>query len=380
MSAGTTTEHVGTDPENPADTKSEEGRGSEMERRRLGGSGLQVSVFSMGTMTFGDEADEAESHAMLDRFVEAGGTFIDTADAYAQGRSEQFIGRWLASRSDTDHLVIATKAFFQTGPHPTDQGAGRRHLTRALDASLNRLGIDVIDLYQIHCWDSSSPLEETLATLHDMVRAGKVRYVGVSNVTGWQLQRYLLTARHMGAPPIVSYQAQYNLLDRHIEWELIPQCVEEGIGLLPWSPLGGGWLAGKYSPDQFPSGATRLGDNPERGVEAYAIRNNDRTWRILDEVGAIASARGVPHAQVALNWLRRRPSVASVILGARTVAQLDENLAALEWRLTPEEGKRLDEVAAPGLPDYPYGFIEDAAPYRLWELLGTRAGPSPLVV
>ncbi len=238
----------------------------------------------------------------------------------------------------------------------------------------------MIDLYQIHCWDSSSPLEETLATLHDMVRAGKVRYVGVSNVTGWQLQRYLLTARHMGAPPIVSFQAQYNLLDRHIEWELIPQCVEEGIGLLPWSPLGGGWLAGKYSPDQFPSGATRLGDNPARGVEAYAIRNNDRTWRILDEVGAIASARGVPHAQVALNWLRRRPSVASVILGARTVAQLDENLAALEWRLTPEEGKRLDEVAAPGLPDYPYGFIEDAAPYRLWELLGTRAGPPPLVV
>jgi aryl-alcohol dehydrogenase-like predicted oxidoreductase len=379
MTSGTTTEHAATDPEDPAGAPPER-RGNEMERRRLGGSGLEVSVFSMGTMTFGDEADEAESHAMLDRFVEVGGTLIDTADVYAQGRSEQIIGRWLASRSDIDHLVIATKAFFAAGDHPTDRGAGRRHLTRALDASLRRLGVEVIDLYQIHCWDSSSPLEETLATLHDMVGAGKVRYVGVSNVTGWQLQRYLLTARHMGAPPIVSYQAQYNLLDRHIEWELLPQCVEEGIGLLPWSPLGGGWLAGKYSPDKFPAGATRLGENPQRGVEAYAIRNNERTWRILDEVGDIASARGVGHAQVALNWLRRRPSVASVILGARTVEQLDENLAALEWRLTPEEGKRLDEVAAPGLPDYPYGFIEDAAPYRLWELLGTRAGQSPLVV
>ena len=352
----------------------------EMERRRLGVSGLEVSVFSMGTMTFGDEAEEEESHAMLDRFVEAGGTLIDTADAYAQGRSEQYIGRWLGSRTDLDHLVIATKAFFATGDHPTDRGAGRRHLTRALDASLRRLGVEVIDLYQIHCWDSSAPLDETLATLHDMVRAGKVRYIGVSNVTGWQLQRYLLTARHMGAPPIVSYQAQYNLLDRHIEWELLPQCVEEGIGLLPWSPLGGGWLAGKYRPDQPPTGPTRLGDNPARGVEAYAIRNTERTWRILDEVGAIASARGVAHAQVALNWLRRRPSVSSVILGARTVAQLDENLGALEWSLTVEEAQRLDMVAAPGLPDYPYGFIEDASPYPLWEELGTRGGPSPLVV
>lgn len=379
MTTATTTDHAATDPEDPAGAPPE-GRGNEMERRRLGGSGLEVSVFSMGTMTFGDESEEAVSHAMLDRFVEVGGTLIDTADVYAQGRSEQFIGRWLASRSDLDHLVIATKAFFGTGPHPTDRGAGRRHLTRALDASLHRLGVDVIDLYQIHCWDSSSPLEETLATLDDMVRAGKVRYVGVSNVTGWQLQRYLLTARHMGAPPIVSYQAQYNLLDRHIEWELIPQCVEEGIGMLPWSPLGGGWLAGKYRPDQLPSGPTRLGDNPARGVEAYAIRNTERTWRILDEVGAIASARGVGHAQVALNWLRRRPSVSSVILGARTVDQLDENLAALEWSLTSDEAQRLDLVAAPGLPDYPYGFIEDAAPYRLWEELGTRGGPSPLVV
>ena len=231
----------------------------------------------------------------------------------------------------------------------------------------------MIDLYQIHCWDSSAPLDETLATLHDMVRAGKVRYIGVSNVTGWQLQRYLLTARHMGAPPIVSYQAQYNLLDRHIEWELLPQCVEEGIGLLPWSPLGGGWLAGKYRPDQPPTGPTRLGDNPARGVEAYAIRNTERTWRILDEVGAIASARGVAHAQVALNWLRRRPSVSSVILGARTVAQLDENLGALEWSLTVEEAQRLDMVAAPGLPDYPYGFIEDA---RLPTGCGRNSAPA----
>jgi aryl-alcohol dehydrogenase-like predicted oxidoreductase len=370
MSTATTTDAAATDGAQKA-TPAPSGT---MELRPLGASGLPVSVFSMGTMTFGDEADEATSHAMLDRFVSAGGTLIDTADVYAQGRSEEYIGRWLASRSDVDHLVMATKGFFHSGDHPTDRGAGRRHLTRAIDASLRRLGVDVIDLYQIHCWDAAVPVEETLDTLDDLVRWGKVRYIGLSNVTGWQLQRYVLTARFSGAPPIVSLQAQYNLLDRHIEWELMPQCVEEGLGLLPWSPLGGGWLAGKYRRDEMPTGATRLGENPERGVEAYAIRNTDRTWSILDEVEAVAASRGVSHAAVALNWLRQRPSVASVILGARTVEQLDENLAALEWEMTRDEAQRLDRVAAPGLPDYPYGFVEDASPYRMWEELGTRGG------
>lgn len=239
-----------------------------MDRRRLGNSGLLVSEFAIGAMTFGDEADEPATHAMLDRYVEVGGTFIDTADVYAKGRSEEYIGRWLASRSHDD-LVIASKARFSTSDDPNDRGAGRRHLSRAIEASLRRLGVEVIDLYQIHAWDADIPVDETLGTLDDLVRQGKVRYVGVSNFTGWQLQRFVLTARHIGYSPIISLQAQYNLLGRHIELELLPQVLEEDLGLLPWSPLGGGWLSGKYRRDNPPSGATRLGEDPKRGIEAY---------------------------------------------------------------------------------------------------------------
>ena len=347
-----------------------------MEQRRLGRSGLLVSEFAMGAMTFGDEADEEATHAMLDRFVEAGGTFIDTADVYAQGRSEEFIGRWLASRSHS-HLVIATKARFPTSDDPKDRGAGRRHLGRAVEASLRRLGIDVVDLYQIHAWDSQVPAEETLGMLDDLVRQGKVRYLGVSNFTGWQLQRFVLTARHSGYSPIVSLQAQYNLLGRHIELELLPQVLEDGLGLLPWSPLGGGWLSGKYRRDDPPTGASRLGENPARGIEAYDPRNTDRTWQIIDEVKAIGEAHGGSPAQAALNWLRGRPGVSSVILGARTVEQLDDNLAALKWDLTDVETDRLTRISAPGMPDYPYGFIENVAGNQSWAPLGTRSSPFP---
>lgn len=347
-----------------------------MELRRLGNSGLLVSEFAMGAMTFGDEADEPATHAMLDRFVEAGGTFIDTADVYAKGRSEEYIGRWLASRSHS-HLVIASKARFPTSDDPNDRGAGRRHLSRAIEASLRRLGIEVIDLYQIHAWDSQVPVDETLGTLDDLVRQGKVRYVGVSNFTGWQLQRFILTARHSGYAPIASLQAQYNLLGRHIELELVPQVLEDGLGLLPWSPLGGGWLSGKYRRDDRPTGATRLGEDPARGIEAYDPRNTERTWHIIDEVTAVGEAHGASPAQAALNWVRRRPGVSSVILGARTVEQLDDNLAALEWELTDDETDRLTKISAPGMPDYPYGFIENNAGSESWASLGTRSSPFP---
>ena len=330
----------------------------------------------MGAMTFGDEADEPATHAMLDRFVEAGGTFIDTADVYAKGRSEEFIGRWLASRSHS-HLVIGTKARFSTSSDPKDRGAGRRHLGRAIEASLKRLGLDAVDLYQIHAWDPEVPAEETLGTLDDLVRQGKVRYVGVSNFTGWQLQRFILTARHRALAPVVSLQAQYNLLGRHIELELLPQLLEEGLGLLPWSPLGGGWLSGKYRRDDRPTGASRLGEDPGRGIEAYDPRNTDRTWQIIDEVKSIAEAHGASPAQAALNWLRRRPGVSSVILGARTVEQLDDNLASLAWELTDDETDRLTKISAPGIPDYPYGFIENNAGSGSWQNLGSRSRPFP---
>jgi aryl-alcohol dehydrogenase-like predicted oxidoreductase len=346
-----------------------------MEHVTLGTSGLHVSVAALGTMTFGAEADEAESHRMLDRFVEAGGSLVDTADVYTSGLSEEIIGRWIVRRGGTEGLVVATKGRFAMGPGPNDRGSSRHHLQRAVEASLRRLCVDAIDLYQLHAWDPATPLEETLGALDDMVRAGRIRYIGVSNFTGWQLQQAILVTGYEGLAPVVSLQPQYNLLAREIEWEILPQCLDEGIAVLPWSPLGGGWLTGKYQRDEMPSGTTRLGENPSRGVEGYAGRNVERTWAIVDAVHEIAIAHAVPAGQVAINWLAGRPGVTSVILGARTEAQLAENLGAWDWELAGDERRRLDEVSAPGIPTYPYGFLEKYAGYAVWEELTTRVGP-----
>jgi aryl-alcohol dehydrogenase-like predicted oxidoreductase len=346
-----------------------------MEQRPLGSSDLTVSVFGLGTMTFGAESDPATSNAILDRYVEAGGRFLDTADVYSRGVSEQIIGRWLASRPRPTGLVLATKARFAMSEDPADRGAGRAHLERAVEASLTRLGVEVIDLYQIHAWDPATPVEETLETLDGLVAAGKVRAIGVSNFLGFQLERAVLTAKHRGWAPVVSLQPEYSLLSRGIELELVPLCLEENIGLLPWSPLGGGWLTGKYSAATRPTGETRLGEDPSRGVEAYDLRNTERTWRILDRVEAIAIGRGVAMSQVALNWARQRPGISSVLIGCRTLAQLEDNLAALDWQLSPEEMGVLNEVSAPGIPTYPHGFLEVEAGVDIWERLTTRNGP-----
>jgi aryl-alcohol dehydrogenase-like predicted oxidoreductase len=327
-----------------------------MEYRTLGGSGTLVSTLCLGTMTFGAETDEKVAFAQLDRYVEAGGNFVDTADVYSQGAAEEIVGRWLRERLDVrDGLVIAAKGRFPMGDGPNDAGLSRTHLSRALDASLRRLDTDVIDLYQAHAWDPVTPLEETLRFFDDAVRAGKIRYAGVSNFTGWQLQKAALLAGHLGLAPIVTLQPQYNLLARDIEWELIPVCRNERIGVLPWSPLGGGWLTGKYRPDEAPTGATRLGENPQRGVEAYERRNTERTWQVVDALRTVAEARGVSLAVVALAWLVDRPAVSSVILGARTLDQLEDNLRAAGLHLTGEETRILDEASAPLVSDYPYG-------------------------
>jgi aryl-alcohol dehydrogenase-like predicted oxidoreductase len=328
-----------------------------MEYRTLGSTGCVVSSLALGTMTFGAESEESVAHAQLDRFVEAGGTLVDTADVYAGTQSESIIGRWLAQRSEArDQVVLATKGRFPTGDGPNDLGLSRRHLSTALDASLRRLGVDTIDLYQVHSWDPLTPLEETLGFLDDAVRAGKTRYVGLSNFTGWQLQRAVdLAERYHLARP-VTLQPQYNLLAREIEWEITPACESEGLGLLPWSPLGGGWLTGKYRRDERPAGATRLGENPDRGVEAYDRRSGiERTWATVEEVRSVADARGVTMAQVALSWLVDRPAVTSVILGARTLEQLEDNLSAASLHLSREETDRLDKASDPGAADYPYG-------------------------
>src|SRR5215210_529536 len=318
-----------------------------MEYRTLGRSGCAVSRLCLGTMTFGAETDEAGSHAQLDRFVEAGGTLVDTADVYSAGVSEQIIGRWFADRPAdvTERVVLATKGRFPTTNEPNGVGLTTRHLTRALDASLGRLGLDAVDLYQVHAFDPWTPLEETLRTLDGFIRAGKIRYYGLSNFTGWQLTKAVHLARSLNLAEPVTLQPQYSLIVREIEWEIVPAVLDAGMGMLPWSPLGGGWLSGKYSRDSRPAGDSRLGEDPHRGMEAYDRRGTDRTWAIIDAVQKLAEDRGVSMAEVALAWVTDRPGVTSTILGARTTDQLETNLRATDLHLDPEEVAKLDAVS-----------------------------------
>lgn len=328
-----------------------------MEHRLLGRSGTSVSVQTLGTMTFGKESDEAASHEIITAFVEGGGNMLDTADVYSRGTSEEIIGRWLAEHpSEAEQVVIATKGRASMGEGPNDVGLSRRHLRRALDASLRRLGVDHIDLYQMHAWDALTPLEETLGFLAEAVAAGKISYYGFSNYLGWQLTKAVHLAQQHGWPAPVTLQPQYNLLVRDIEHEIVPASLDAGIGLLPWSPLAGGWLSGKYERDVPPTGATRLGENPQRGMEAWEKRNADeRTWTTLDAVREIAEAHDATPSQVALAWLAAQPAVTSVIIGARTLDQLRDNMAAADLQLSSEELARLTEISAPQLDDYPYG-------------------------
>lgn len=328
-----------------------------MEYRLLGRSGCAVSALALGTLTFGHETSEAESFAQLDRFTSAGGTLIDSADVYADGRAEQIVGRWLASRTQArDLAVIATKARFPTSESPNGHGLSRRHLASALDASLRRLGVQAIDLYQLHGWDPLTPIEETLRFLDDAAQAGKISYVGLSNFLGYQIQKYVdLAAGHALISP-VTVQPQYNLLARAIEWEIVPACRAEGLGLLPWSPLASGWLTGKYRRDEAPGAGTRRSDQMDQGMRIWNERGHlERTWQVIDAVRKVADGRGASLSQVAIAWVLARPAVSSVILGARTLDQFDSNLAAGDLQLSDDETRLLDAASDPGAPDYPYG-------------------------
>ena len=330
-----------------------------MEYRTLGRSGCAVSSLCLGTMTFGTETDEPGAHRQLDRFVEAGGTLVDTADVYTGGVSEEIIGRWLASRpaAVTEPVVLATKGRFGPDDSPNGSGNSARHLTRALEASLRRLRVEAVDLYQLHAFDPLTPLEETLRTLDGFVRAGKVRYYGLSNFTGWQLTKAVHLARALNVAEPVTLQPQYSLLVREIEWEIVPAAADAGLGLLPWSPLGGGWLSGKYQRDQRPSGATRLGEDPDRGMEAYGRRGTPRAWEVIDAVQKVAEDRGVSMAEVALAWVTARPAVSATILGARTLDQLEANLRSAGLHLTEAEIVVLNAASDPHPVDYPYGEL-----------------------
>ncbi|HEY6115409.1 MAG TPA: aldo/keto reductase [Candidatus Dormibacteraeota bacterium] len=340
-----------------------------MRKRLLGRTGVLVTEFAVGTMTFGQEAPEHAAVEILDRYVDAGGNLIDTADVYPpagpKGASEEIIGRWLSKHPKArDTIILATKCRGRMDASGNSEGLSRRWIIQACEQSLRRLQTDYIDLYQAHQWDPATPIEETLSAFEALVRAGKVRYIGVSNFTGWQLERTLQVARHMGVSVPVSLQPQYNMLVREIEWELVPACLDGGLSIIPWGPLGQGWLSGKYSPDAAPRGATRLGEDPNRGVEAYSRRNVDRTWRIVEAVQAVASELGARPAHVALRWLADRPGVTAPLLGARTSDQLADNLKAADVSISEEQRKRLDEVSAPATPDYPYRLLAENAAER----------------
>lgn len=327
-----------------------------MEYRYLGKTGLQVSELCLGAMTFGRESTEEESYQVLNRFVEAGGNFIDTADVYSRGISEEILGRWLRSQPRED-FVIATKVRFPMGDQPNNQGLSRKHILASIDASLRRLGTDYVDLYQVHAWWEPIHLEETLGTLDALVQSGKVRYLGASNFNAWQLQKAVDTSHSHAWEPFTCLQPLYNLLDRGIEWEMVPVCLNEGIGIIPWSPLRGGWLTGKYQRGmQGPMEGTRVDEASRKGWgEAWDIYDNERTWNVLDALTAVAEALGKTPAQAALNWVLNRPGVTAPIIGARNLRQLEDNLGCTGWKMDAEQLEWLDKVSYLK-PPYPYAW------------------------
>jgi aryl-alcohol dehydrogenase-like predicted oxidoreductase len=347
-----------------------------MRYRQLGASGLRVSVLTMGTMTFGGTGEFAsvgstgvdEARRQVDRCLEAGVNLIDTANVYSGGLSEEIVGQVLHGRRDD--VLVATKARMPMGDGPNDAGLSRHHLIRECEASLRRLGTDRIDLYQVHEWDGQTPLSETLEALDDLVHAGKVRYVGCSNYAGWQLMKALGIAERRGLSRFCSQQIHYTLQAREAEYELVPISVDQSLGLLVWSPLAGGLLSGKYR---------RGGQGPEAsrllsGWDEPPVRDQDKLYDVVEVLVEVAKDRGASPAQVALAWLLERPAVTSVIIGARTEAQLADNLGAAELSLTAQELARLEEVSRPPLL-YPYWHQAKTSADRLGPADLTLLGP-----
>ena len=311
-----------------------------MEYVRLGRSGLNVSRICLGTMTFGQGADEKMSFELMDRFTELGGTFLDTADQYGGGVSEEIVGRWIKERGVRDDVVLATKVQSVVGPGPNERGLSRIHILRGVEDSLRRLQTDVIDLYQIHRWDLESEPEETLEALDDLVRWGKVRYIGCSNLKAWHLSKYLTLSKENGWSRFISLQPLYSALNRSIENEVLPLCAEEGLGVMVYNPLAGGVLTGKYARGEAPSSGTRLGD-----MQVYQGRYLTETaMDTVDRFGEAAQARGVTPAQLALAWVMAEPRVTCPIVGARNMEQLNDTMGGAGISLTPEERAALPAV------------------------------------
>ncbi|MDA8291524.1 MAG: aldo/keto reductase [Actinomycetota bacterium] len=339
-----------------------------MEYRQLGSSGLRVSALALGTMTFGGSGDfavvgstdVAEAGRIVDRALDAGVNLIDTADIYSNGRSEEILGEVLRGRRD--RVVLATKARFALADGPNDAGLSRRYLIHACEASLRRLGTDYIDLYQVHQRDGHTPMEETLDTLDTLVHQGKVRYIGCSNHSAWHVMKALGVSERRGFSRYVSQQVYYSLLDRDIEYELVPLSIDEGLGILVWSPLAGGLLSGKFRRNAAgPEGARQTRYDEWREPP---IHDEDRMYDIIEAIVDVATANGRSPAQVALAYLLGKPAVSSVIFGARTEEQLADNLGAAQWTLGADERARLDALSRPRLL-YPYWHQADSAADRL---------------
>lgn len=299
----------------------------------LGRSGLKVSRLCMGGLTFGREADEETSLAILDRFTEAGGNFIDTADIYSEGRSEEIIGRWMQTRKTRRQIVLATKVFCRTGPDPNDAGLSRRYIFEAVEKSLRRLQTDFIDLYQIHSWDASTPIEETLDALNDLVHQGKVNYIGCSNLTAWQLCKAISASERNGWVAFISIQPMYNALKRGIETEILPLCEDRGLGVIPYNVLAGGFLTGKYRKGQPLPQGTRLEQSDQYRRRYWS----DCGFEVLEGFLAAAKELGVTPEQLALAWVLAEARITAAILGARNVKQLNDTLRGLNVVLSPEE-------------------------------------------
>ncbi len=319
-----------------------------MEVRSLGRTGLKVSEICLGTMTFGNQADEREAVAIMDTAAEAGVSFIDTADVYpiggtqeTVGRTEEIVGRWLKGKRD--RFVVATKCTGAMGPGPNDRGSSRRHIMEAIDASLRRLQTDHIDLYQMHQVDETTPMEEIARALDDLVRAGKVRYIGVSNYPAWRIALMLGIADRHGWERVASDQPRYNLLFREIETEIVPLCRHEGVGIIPYNPLAGGFLTGRYRKGQEPESGTRF--TLERAGLFYQARYwQDDQFDVVSEFSTYFAERGRSPAQVALAWVLGRPGITSAILGASRAEQLRETLPAVDLKLTDEELAFCDQI------------------------------------
>lgn len=337
-----------------------------MEYRQLGGSGFKVPVLSFGTGTFGGATeffktwgatDVAEATRLVDICLDAGLTLFDTADIYSNGVAEEILGQAIKGRRD--QVLISTKATFRAGKGPNDVGSSRFHLLRSVEASLKRLGTDYIDLFQLHGFDALTPVEETLSTLDGLVRAGKIRYVGCSNFSGWHLMKSLAVAEKYGYPRYIAHQAYYSLVGRDYEWELMPLGVDQKVGAVVWSPLGWGRLTGKLRRGAPAPEVSRL--NEKLSLENGPQVPEEYLYKVVDALDEIAAETGKTVPQIALNWLLQRPTVATVIIGARTEEQLRQNLGAVGWNLTPEQVATLDAASAVPLT-YPYwhqkGFAE----------------------